>query len=526
MKGVIYARYSSSKQREESIEGQIRENTAFANKNGIEIVGTYIDRAQSAKTDDRPEFKRMIKESSWKKYDVIIVWKLDRLARNRYDSAKYKAILLKSGKKVVSATEAISEGPAGHFLEAVLEGMAAYYSDELSEKVTRGMTENALKCRYNGGHAAPFGFSIDADKHYQIDPATAPIALEIFTRYADGESIKSIIGDLNGHGVKTSRGTPFNKSSIINMVHNRNYIGEYHFGKTIIPNGIPAIIPEEIFNRATERANINKHAPAQHKAKEKYILTTKLFCGECMSMMVGDSVNKKDRTYRYYKCASAKRHECDLKPVRKELIEDYVIKKTMESISDDKTMTAIVNRIMKIYNKENTIIPALEEQLKKTRSSIENILKAIESGVITKSTKSRLEKLEAEEEELVKEIEDERYNKPPLTKEMVWFVIDKYRNLDMTIEKDREKLIDGLVGKIILYGDGRLIITFNYKNEPVETTLDEISAAATSSSDINNFGSPIKKHCCCSAFLLVTYAASGTAPKAHGFDSCEQAKTT
>ena len=117
-------------------------------------------------------------------------------------------------------------------------------------------------------------------------------------------------------------------------------------------------------------------------------------------------------------------------------------------------------------------------------------MKAIESGVITKSTKSRLEKLEAEEEELVKEIEDERYNKPPLTKEMVWFVIDKYRGLDMTVEKEREKLIDGLVGRIILYGDGRLIITFNYKNEPVETTLDEIIAAATLSSDINNFGSP------------------------------------
>ena len=490
MKGVIYARYSSSKQREESIEGQIRENTAFAQKNGIDIVETYIDRAQSAKTDDRPEFKRMIKESSWKKYDVVIVWKLDRFSRNKYDSAKYKAILYKNNKKVVSATEIISEGPEGVILESLLEGLAEYYSEDLSEKVTRGMTENALKCKYNGGRAAPFGFVIDADKHYQIDPVRAPVALEIFTRYAEGESIKSIIGDLNERGLKTSHGTAFNKSSIINMVHNRNYIGEYHFGKTVVPNGIPAIVPEEIFTKATARADINKHAPAQHKARERYILTTKLFCGECMSMMVGDSVNKKDRIYRYYKCASAKRHECAMKPVKKEIIEDFVIKKTMESISDKKTMNAIVNRIMKIYDKENTIIPALEDQLKKTRSSIDNILTAIESGVFTKSTKSRLEKLEAEEEELVKKIEDEKYNKPPLTKEMVWFVIDKYRRLDMTVEKEREKLIDGLVGKIILYGDGRLIITFNYKEDAVETTLEEISAAANFGSDINNFGSP------------------------------------
>ena len=490
MKGVIYARYSSSKQREESIEGQIRENTAFAQKNGIEIVGTYIDRAKSAKTDDRPEFQRMIKESSWKKYDVVIVWKLDRFARNRYDASKYKYRLKKNGKKVISSTERISEGPEGVLVEAVLEGCAEYYSEELSIKVTRGMTENALKCRYNGGHAAPFGFVIDTDKRYQIDPARAPVALEIFTRYADGESIKSIIGNLNERGVKTSRGTAFNKSSIINMVHNRNYIGEYHFGETVVPNGIPSIVPEEIFNKAKERADVNKHAPAMHKAREKYILTTKLFCGECMSMMVGDSVNKKDRTYRYYKCASAKRHECDMKPVRKELIEKFVIQKTMESISDEKTMTAIVNRIMKIYDKENTIIPALEEQLKNVRSSIKGILDAIEAGIFTKSTKARLEKLEAEEEALEKEIDDEKYNRPPLTKEMVWFVIDKYRRLDMTVEKEREKLIDGLVDRIILYGDGRLVITFNYKNEPVETTLDEIIAAATLSSDINNFGSP------------------------------------
>ena len=135
MKGVIYARYSSDNQREESIEGQLRENKAFAEKNGIEIIETYIDRAFSAKTDNRPEFQRMIKESARKSYDVVIVWKLDRFARNRTDSAMYKAILRKNGKKVISATEAISEGADGIILEAVLEGMAEYYSADLSEKI-------------------------------------------------------------------------------------------------------------------------------------------------------------------------------------------------------------------------------------------------------------------------------------------------------------------------------------------------------------------------------------------------------
>ena len=147
MTGVIYARYSSDNQREESIEGQIRENTAFAEKNGIVIVGHYIDRAVSAKTDNRPEFQRMICDSAKKTFDVVIVWKLDRFSRNRYDSAKYKAALKKNNVRVVSATEAISEGAEGIILESVLEGMAEYYSADLAEKVTRGLTENAWKCR-------------------------------------------------------------------------------------------------------------------------------------------------------------------------------------------------------------------------------------------------------------------------------------------------------------------------------------------------------------------------------------------
>ncbi|MBR5428766.1 MAG: recombinase family protein [Clostridia bacterium] len=152
MRAVIYARYSSDNQREESIEGQIRENTAFAEKNGMTVVGHYIDRAYSARTDKRPEFQRMIRDSAKKNFDVVIVWKLDRFARNRYDSAKYKAALKKNDVKVVSATEAISDSPEGIILESVLEGMAEYFSEDLAIKIRRGMTENALKCKYNGSH--------------------------------------------------------------------------------------------------------------------------------------------------------------------------------------------------------------------------------------------------------------------------------------------------------------------------------------------------------------------------------------
>ena len=122
MKAVIYARYSSDNQREESIEGQLRECMEFAEKSGITVIGNYIDRALSAKTDNRPEFQKMIKDSYRKVFDSVIVWKVDRFARNRYDSAYYKNILKKNGVKVISAKEHIGEGSEGIILEAMLEG--------------------------------------------------------------------------------------------------------------------------------------------------------------------------------------------------------------------------------------------------------------------------------------------------------------------------------------------------------------------------------------------------------------------
>ena len=521
MTGVIYARYSSDNQREESIEGQIRENRAFAEKNGITIVETYIDRAYSAKTDNRPEFQRMIRESAKLKYDVVIVWKLDRFARNRYDSAKYKAILKKNNKKVVSATEAISQGAEGIILESVLEGMAEYYSADLAEKVTRGMTENALKCKYNGGASLPFGYVIDEERHYQLDPVNAPIALEIFNRYAGGETITQIVDDLNQHGIRTSRNNNFNKNSLCNMINNRNYIGEYHYGNIIIPGGVPAIVPQDVFESAEKRLAANKRASARNKAKEKYILTTKLFCGECKTMLVGESGVKKNGTYRYYKCASAKRHECKLKPIRKELIEDFVIRKAMESISDEETIDKIIEQILKLFDEENVVIPALERQLGEVRKSIDNMVKAIEMGVCTRSTKARLEELEAEEDKLKKDMERERVSQPNLTEEQLRFFLDRYKNLDVSVQKNREKIVDDLIGSIVLYGDGRLIITFNYRNEPVQTTLDEIIAVANNGSDINGLASPTQKGTrfeCLFALAISTQTRTQRfASKTHGF---------
>lgn len=212
MNAVIYARYSSDNQREESIEGQVRECREYAEKNGMDIIGVYTDRAFSAKTDNRPEFQQLIKDSANKSFEAVLVWKLDRFARNRYDSAKYKYVLKKNGVRVISATETISEGAEGILLETMLEGMAEYYSVELAEKVKRGQTENALKCKYNGG-GIPFGLYVDEEQRLKPDPVTAPLVKEIFVNYSEGMKLQQIVDKLNEKGVVNSRGNPLNVNS-------------------------------------------------------------------------------------------------------------------------------------------------------------------------------------------------------------------------------------------------------------------------------------------------------------------------
>ena len=493
MKAVIYARYSSDNQREKSIDGQIRECTAFAEKNGITILRHYIDRACSAKTDNRPAFQEMVKDSVKKLFDMVIVWKLDRFARNRYDSARYKAQLKKNGVKVVSATEVISEGAEGIILESVLEGYAEYYSADLSEKVIRGRTDNALKCMYNGG-TLPIGFVIDEEQHFQIDPLTAPFVLEVFKRYDEGATMKELRDWLNENGIRNKLGKPLNYNSIQHMLKNRRYIGEYQYRDVLIPDGIPAIVPKELFDRVQEKLAKNKKAPARHKAEDDYLLTTKLFCGMCGAMMFGECGTGRNKVvHHYYKCATAKRFKtCKKKTVRKEWLEDLVVAETMKLIQDDAVIDAIVAEVMELQDQENTTLPLLEKQMREVENGIENMLNAIQAGVLTNSTKSRLEKLEAQQKELEVRIAEEKIARPRLSENQVRFWLTRFRKLDPNVKSHRETLINTFVNAVYLY-DEKVLITFNYKDGTKTITFDEIAAKDApegNGSDLGCFAPP------------------------------------
>ena len=479
MTAVIYARYSSDSQREESIEGQIRECTAYAKKNGITIVKHYIDRAISAKTDNRPQFQQMIKDSDKKLFDIVLVWKLDRFARNRYDSARYKTQLKKNGVKLVSATEIISEGPEGIILESVLEGYAEYYSADLAEKVVRGQTENILKGRCNGGRGT-FGYTLDSERKFHIDPLASPFVLESFKKYRDGLTMKEIRDWLNENGIKNPVGGAFTYNSVEHMLKNRRYIGELKFRDVVVPDAIPPIIPLELFEDVQEKIAKNKKAPARRKAEDDYLLTTKLHCGCCGALMFGESgTSRTGEVHRYYKCATAKKRKgCKKKTVRKQWLEDLVVKQTMQLVRDDAAMESIIAKVMELQDRENTNLPLYEKQLRDAESGIQNMLNAIQAGILTSSTKERLEQLEETKRELEARIAEEKLAKPKIKEEFIRFWLLRFRKLDMSLKDQRQALVDTFINSIYLYDD-KVLITFNYKEGTQTITFEEAAQAAS-----------------------------------------------
>ena len=504
MTAVIYARYSSDNQREESIEGQIRECTAYAEKNGITIIKHYIDRAISAKTDNRPEFQQMIKDSDKKLFDIVLVWKLDRFARNRYDSARYKTQLKKNGVKLMSATEIISEGPEGIILESVLEGYAEYYSADLAEKVVRGQTENILKGRCNGGRGT-FGYTLDSERKFHIDPLASPFVLESFRKYRDGLTMKEIRDWLNENGIKNPVGGAFTYNSVEHMLKNRRYIGELKFRDVVVPDAIPPIVPLELFEDVQEKIAKNKKAPARRKAEDDYLLTTKLHCGYCGALMFGESgTSRTGEVHRYYKCATAKKHKgCKKKTVRKQWLEDLVVNQTMQLVRDDAAMESIIAKVMELQDRENTNLPLYEKQLRDAESGIQNMLNAIQAGILTSSTKERLEQLEETKRELEARIAEEKLAKPKVTEEFIRFWLLRFRKLDMSLKDQRQALVDTFINAIYLYDD-KVLITFNYKEGTQTITFAEAAQAASkgNGSDLDCFTAPRKTSTLCVLVFL------------------------
>ncbi|MTI95420.1 MAG: recombinase family protein [Firmicutes bacterium] len=484
MKAVIYARYSPGpQQREESIEGQIRECTEFAQKQELTIVGQYVDRAATGRNDNRIEFQKMLKDSEKRLFDAVVVWKIDRFGRSREEIAANKVRLRRNGVKVLYAKEHIPDGPEGIILESLLEGLAEYYSANLSQNIKRGMQENALKGLVTGGNVA-LGYRINKDKKFEIDPFTAPIVKEIFTLYDAGYTAAEINKHLNNKGYKTSRGVPFNKNSFGTILKNKKYIGVYTFDGQETGAAVPAIISEDLFYRVQAKLIKNKKAPGRGKAKVDYLLSTKLFCGHCGSAMVGESGAGRGKVYHYYKCIKRKREKaCGKVPVAKDWIEDLVIRETINTVLTDEVITLISENIEAIQRKEQRDNPVayLQDKLKENEKAAKNLLKAIEQGVLTPTTKSRMKELEHEKAELLATITQEQTARVFVTKEQARYWLEQFRSGEINDPEYRRRLVDTFINAVFLYdpqdddGNKKIIITFNYTGGTQTVNISDLT---------------------------------------------------
>ncbi|MCL2575686.1 MAG: recombinase family protein [Defluviitaleaceae bacterium] len=465
---VIYARYSSHSQQDQSIDGQLRDCYAFAEREGFFIVGEYIDRALSAKTDDRPDFQRMVTDSAKKQFAAVIVWKLDRFARNRYDSAMYKAKLKKSGVNVVSATENISSDPEGIILEGMLESMAEYYSANLSKHVKRGQREAALKGNHVGGKA-PFGYKIE-DKKLVKDEKTAPIIQYVFEQYAKGASKRKIIDELNQKGHRNQTGKLFTLKSFQGTLRNTKYIGKYmHKGEEVV--GVcPPLIDEKIFFTVQDKLTAKKHAPATAKARQDFLLQGKAYCGLCGTRLVGDAgTSRTGKVHNYYACGRKKKLKtCKKTNEKKGFLEWYVVEQTLEYVLTPERIKYIASRIVQAHDNEfnNQKIKEIENRI--TRLDID-INKAVNASLeapdkIKKHYYEKIETLEAQKIDTEQDLARLHIaNNIRYTEEQITAWLETFCKGDPLDETFQRRIIDVFINSIYIY-DNKLIIYYNIKD--------------------------------------------------------------
>ena len=484
---VIYARYSSHAQNDASIEQQVAECEAYATSHGYKVVGTYADRAISGRSDRRPEFQKMLRAAERREFQIVLAYKSNRISRNMLHALSYEDKLARFGVNVVYCKEEFGDNAAGRFALRTMMNVNQFYSENMAEDIMRGMMDNASQCKANG--PLPLGYKRGEDGRYAINEETAPIVREIFRRIADGELKAHIADDLNRRQIKTSKGGVWNKNSFHSMLRNERYIGVYIYGDVRIPNGIPAIVDDDLFERAKERDETLRGIVNSRRRRDnmEYMLTGKLFCGYCLDPMVGTSGTSRNGTmYYYYRCKNnAEKHTCRKKPVRKDLIETLVVSSLKACITKDENIEWMTDLVMKYRDKiiAESDLGYLEEKLQDTKASIKNIMKAIEAGIITESTKTRLEELEKEQKELLSSILIEKRSIPDASRDHVRFYFEQFRNGEVDDSKYQRALIRNFLRAVYLYDD-YIKITFDFDEDDtgVEIPIEDDSNATKEAS--------------------------------------------
>ena len=465
---VIYARYSSDSQTEQSIEGQLRVCKEYAQVNNILIVDTYIDRAMTGTNDNRAAFQKMLADSSKKQWQYVIVYKLDRFSRDKYESVIHKKTLRDNGVTILSAMEQITDSPEGRMMETILEGFNQYFSEELRQKVIRGLKESWAKGKGTGGYEV-FGYDT-RDKRFYINEHEAEIVREVFTKYSQGYKVIKIARDLQKRGLRRKNGKLIDNKYLYFMLHNKKYIGKVEHQGVIYDNIYPRIISDDLWDAVNKVNEQNKLAPSHTTDAYGYILTGKLICGNCKHLMGGESATSHTGEIHYYYCCLSKRRkraECNTKRISKKYLEDMVINATVSALEDEKTIVRISKNLHELHKKliaDNSNLRVLEQKLSVAKKSQANIIKAIEQGIIFESTKDRLAQLENEILELDFAIKQEKAKTTNLiSREEIENYLRSYLGKDMSDPEVRRLIVNTFIREIILYDD-KIIITYNYND--------------------------------------------------------------
>ena len=459
MIGAIYARYSDGPQQtEQSIEGQVHDCEKYAQDHGIQIAEVYADRHISGRsTAGRTEFMRMLDDAKRGAFDTVIVWKIDRFGRNRQDIALAKMQLKKAGVSLKFAAESVPDTPEGIILESVLEGLAEYYSADLSQKVRRGIRENISKGISYG--MIPFGYKLDAERHIIIDEDKAKLVREAFQMHIHGATKKQISAMLAEHGVLSRNGTPYSVNAIFRMLRNERYVGRWSLQRDILPQ--MAILDMETYNLAQKCHKAHRGHPV-----EDYILSGLAYC-ECGEPLVGDMcTSKTGAQHRYYMCRSArKKRGCGSGRVRKEVLEDAVVRATVEDMLTDEVIEQICAGIMEYQDAEFDPVDGYREQLKEVKRRKKNILDSMENAPGSRSLAERLTALEAEEDELTLKIANANIKHPRLTEEQVRVLLKRYQRMDVSDPDVRRELVRTFVARVEIKKDAVLLL-YNLTDYP------------------------------------------------------------
>ena len=474
--GVLYGRYSSHNQKDISVEQQFEKGYELAAEYGIRIIDTYADRAVSGRTDKRRDFQRMMTDAAKGKFRYVIAWKSNRMGRNMLEALINEARLQDLGVRVLYVEEDFDDTAAGRFAARSMMNVNQFYSENMAEDIKRGLYDNAANCMVANGHL-PYGYKADETLHYAIDEPKAAVIREIFTRVSCGEAFVDIMASLNARGIKTSYGRPWGRSSFQKILSNERYRGIYIYGDVRKEGGIPRIISDELYFKVQEVITTKKNPQGRHRVNGDYLLTGKLFCGHCKSPMTGVSGTGRSGNLHYYYVCQKRRTEktCDKKNVRRDEIELQVAQAIKDYALKDDVIEWIADSTV-AYNERKEAeskVGILEDQLAGTEHGIKNIMSAIEQGIITETTKSRLVELESERATIKANIAAARADIVTVSRDDIISGLEMFRDGDVHDKKYQARLFDTFLVAVYAYDDDlRLVFSFSGNKNTIQIPIE------------------------------------------------------